>query len=151
MATRVTQILAAQLLTLGKNVENFAAEFNNWKASGEKGEYSSYIFGKDGAYARPSVNGRKDVLRHVHLVPLNDPRPETQSLWDKNWRLKKRKTSNRALVYVSDRQHGHLLLLILEEPDAHNIAEMKTEPHRLLMLKLAALAEKFIYTGEIGA
>lgn len=151
MATRVTQLLASQLLALGKNVESFAAEFSHWKASGDRGEYGSYLFGKDGAYTRPLVNGQKDVLRHVHLVPLNDPNPKAQSLWDTNWRFRRRKTSNRVLVYASDRQYGHLLMLILNEPDAHDIAEMKTEPHRILMLKLAAVAEAFIYTGKITA
>lgn len=150
MATRVTHALAAQLRALGNSAENFAAEFNNWKAGGERTEYGSYLFGKDGAYTRPKVNGQNDVLRHVHLVPLNDPNPETLNIWNRNWQLKRRKTSKRALVYVSDAQYGHLLLFILgDDPDAHDIAKMATEQHRQLMLRFAAVADRFIHTGEV--
>ena len=111
------------------------------------GEYSSYLFGKDGAYGTPKVNGVSNTLRHVHLVPLKDVSALRQ--WDKDWRWLARKRSDRHLVYVSDSYYGHLLLWILDEPGSHEIALMKSADDRELMLKFAAVADRFIQTGEV--
>ncbi|WP_032136669.1 hypothetical protein [Kingella negevensis] len=48
------------------NPERFLQRFKEWK----KAESESFLFGKDGAYISPKVNGESYVLRHVHLVPL---------------------------------------------------------------------------------
>jgi mRNA interferase YafO len=62
-----------------------------------------------------------------------------------------RKVSDKALVYVSDLYHGHLLLFILDEPQAHQIARMQTPEDEELMKAFAAVADRFIQTGEITA
>ncbi len=145
MATTCTRALVAQLTAQGEDPLNFADEFDRWKSRGQAGEYDSYLFGKDGAYARPNVNGRSNVLRHVHLVPLADP--VALKAWNAHYKRRQRKVSNRALVYASDATRGHLLIYILAEPDAHAIARMHTALHRQLMLKLAAVADRFTFDG----
>ncbi|MGJ7558373.1 type II toxin-antitoxin system YafO family toxin [Variovorax sp. RB3P1] len=147
MATQNTQALSRQLVTVGEDPHNFAGEFDRWKALGSAGEYASYLFGKDGAYVAPPVNGVPNVLRHVHLVPLADP-PALRR-WNLQWRHRSRKVSDRALVYASDPTHGHLLIYILKEPDAHMVPRMATDDHRVLMLKLARIAEAFVLRGAV--
>lgn len=149
MATRLTDALRGLLRESGEDPDNFAAEFDHWKSRGPNGEYSSYLFGKDGAYNTPKVNGVPDILRHVHLVPLKEPGALAQ--WKKAWKRFGRKTSDRHLVYVSDAYHGNLLLWILDEPGAHDIALMRTPEDAQLMRQFAVVADHFIQTGEISA
>lgn len=149
MATRVTNALRALMLDRGQDPNNFAAEFDHWKSLGENGEYSSYLFGKDGAYSAPKVNGAPNALRHVHLVPLLNH--EALQKWKRAYHRRSRKTSDRALVYVSDPYYGNLLIYILDEPDAHAVAQMSTEKHRDAMRRFAAIADRFIHTGEVIA
>lgn len=149
MPTRVTDALRELLTERGRDADLFAAEFNNWKSLGDAGAHLTHLFGKDGGYRLPQVNGKPYVLRHVHLVPLLDP--QKLSRWNFAWRNKSRKVSNRVLVYVSDPRHGHLLLWILDEPDAHNIADMLTPDDAQLMHHFAVVADHFIQTGEIAA
>ncbi|EJE52162.1 hypothetical protein PMI14_03140 [Acidovorax sp. CF316] len=139
--------MLAALTALKVDPANFATEFDAWKASGEAGEFSNYLFGKDGAYIAPKVGGQANVLRHVHLVPLKDP--DKLKKWNRTHRFEGRKSSDRALVYASDPTHGHLLILILEEPDAHVIVKMRTPETRTMMEKLAKVAEAFIHDGSI--
>lgn len=147
MATKLTNALRALMLAKGEDPENFALEFECWKELGVRGEYSSYLFGKDGAYSTPRVNGTPNTLRHVHLVPLLNSEHLTR--WRIAFRRRSRKTSDRALVYVSDPKHGHLLIFILDEPDAHEVARMGTQKHKTVMLQFATIADHFIQTGEI--
>jgi len=149
LATKLTEAIRNQLRESGLDPTNFAAEFDLWKSRGPNGEYSSYLFGKDGAYGSPEVNGVPNTLRHVHLVPLKDV--STLTRWDKDWRRRTRKRSDRHLVYVSDPYYGHLLLWILDEPGSHEIALMKSPDARQLMLQFATVADHFIQTGEIIA
>ncbi len=134
---------------LGEDIALFADLFDAWKSTGAAGEFESGIFGKDGAYASPSVGGQRYLLRHVHLVPLSDP--GALAAWERDWKTRSRKTSDRVLVYVSDDVHGHLLLFILEEPGAHAVALMKTPEHRELMENMAAVADAFCQAGIIAA
>lgn len=138
MATQLTHAIREQLRESGQDPTNFAAEFDLWKSRGSNGEYSSYLFGKDGAYGTPEVNGLPNTLRHVHLVPLLDM--PALMRWTKDWRRQTRKRSD-----------GHLLLWILDEPGSHEIALMKSPEDRTLMLQFAAVADHFIQTGEIAA
>lgn len=139
--------LRALMLAQNEDPDNFAAEFDHWKSLGDSGEYASFLFGKDGAYSAPKVNGAPNALRHVHLVPLSDAGQLTR--WNQAFRRRSRKTSDRALVYVSDPYCGNLLIYILDEPDAHEVARMGTPKHRTAMLQFAAIAEHFIQTGEV--
>ena len=116
---------------------------------GAEGEYSSPLFGKDGAYGTPFVDGEPNVLRHVHLVPLSDL--TALKRWNLDWTRRARKRSDRHLVYVSDPYYGHLLLWILDEPGSHEIALMDTPEDRKLMLQFAQVAAHFIHTGEVIA
>ncbi|MDK4696635.1 type II toxin-antitoxin system YafO family toxin [Kingella negevensis] len=118
--------------------------FKEWK----KAESESFLFGKDGAYISPKVNGESYVLRHVHLVPLLDV--EQLAKWQQNWQRGSRRTSNRALVYAQD-NHRFLLIDILPEPVAHEIAQMKNEQAKKMMLLFAQIAESYIYHNEIIA
>lgn len=149
MATRLTDAICAQLQELGQTPNNFASEFDHWKSRGPNGEYSSYLFGKDGGYVAPGVGGVPNTLRHVHLVPLLDV--EQMSRWDRDWKRRTRKRSDRHLVYVSDPYYGHLLLWILDEPGSHEIALMTSPEDRDLMHQFAAVADHFIQTGEVIA
>lgn len=149
MATKLTDALRALLRESGEDPTNFAAEFDLWKSRGPNGEYGSYLFGKDGAYVTPTVNGVPNKLRHVHLVPLKDM--ASISRWDVDWRRRTRKRSDRHLVYVSDPYYGHLLLWILDEPGSHDVALMSTPEDRQLMNQFAEVADHFVQTGEVGA
>lgn len=149
MATKLTDAIRDQLRESGEDPTNFAAEFDLWKSRGPNGEYCSYLFGKDGAYGSPTVDGTRNTLRHVHLVPLKDV--SALSRWDIDWQRRTRKRSDRHLVYVSDPYYGHLLLWILDEPGAHEIALMKSPDDVELMKQFAAVAARFIRTGEVMA
>lgn len=132
-----------------EDLDLFVAKFAQWKAAGEAGEYSAYLFGKDGAYARLPAGMVTGQLRHVHLVPILDK--EALAAWNKAHAKGSRKVSNRALVYAEDTQGNFLLLFILEEPDAHVIAQMGTAEHKTLMRQFIQIAEIWAFRGEIIA
>lgn len=114
-----------------------------WKASGTDGEDDFYSFGKDVPYEHPHVNGKKNVLMHVHLPPVLDT--ERKKQWDQNWERYSRRTSDKALVYAKDGTDRFLLIAILPEPKAHAISNMKTKEDKNLMERFAQIAEAFIY------
>lgn len=66
-----------------------------------------------------------------------------------------KRTSNRVLVYTTrylpSGEQDHLLLFILDEPAAHEVAEMRTPDNKRLMAQLASCAADFIDSGEITA
>lgn len=150
MATvSTTQIIASHFRSTGANLQQFVTDFSQWKDAGSAGEDDSYEFGKDSAYVAPRVNGEKNILRHVHIVPIIDENAIKK--WDRKWGQHGRRTSDRVLVYVSDDNDKFLLIAILEEPDAHEIAEMRTQQHRERMELFAQIAEEFIYNGKVIA
>jgi len=146
MVVRITAALKNALEADKLESNLFIETFKEWK-SGD--EYGSYHFGKDGAYVTPLVNGDKYVLRHVHLVPVVNQKQLI--LWKKRWKIKGRKTSDRVLIYAQDKQRNFLLIFILSEPDAHAVAEMKTQQHREIMEGFACVADAFVYRGEVIA
>ncbi len=148
MATYLTGPLRAQLEAVGGDPDGFAHAFDEWKASFPGSEFSRYLFGKDGAYHSPPVAGKPYLLRHVHLAPLADKDALRQ--WETDFRRQRRKQSDRALIYTSDRTR-HLLIYILDDPGAHAIAQMRTPEHAKLMRQFAAVAAEFIATGKIIA
>lgn len=127
------------------DLDVFKDAFLKWKNAGSAGEYAFLSFGKDGFYIKPRVNGNYNVLRHVHLIPLEDK--EALEKWQKNWRRGARRTSDRVLVYVCDGK-DFLLIAILEEPLAHDIAKMKTQEHKKIMESFAKIADEFIYNKK---
>lgn len=150
MPTYCTQSFVDQLATLGEQVDEFVQEFSEWKKNWPAGEYHSYIFGKDGGYygaVQAAVTSGR--LKHVHLVPLCDLNQLSE--WNKAWRRRSRKTSDRALVYAEDNSGNYLLIFILDEPTAHEIARMRTSENKTLMLQFAAVADAWAFNGEIIA
>jgi mRNA interferase YafO len=146
MLIKTTNLLKLKFDSENLDIQLFCDEFKLWKS---KDEHSSSLFGKDSAYTTPTVNGEKYILRHVHLVPVMDQ--EQIDSWYKKLSFKSRKTSNRILVYVDDNKGNILLIHILPEPDAHEIAKMKTQKNRETMNGFAAVAEAFIFDGSILA
>ena len=132
-----------------EDLDLFVAKFAHWKASGEAGEYSAYLFGKDSAYAKLPAGMVTGQLRHVHLAPILDK--DALAAWDKAFARGSRKVSNRALVYAQDAKGNFLLLFILNEPDAHVIAQMETVEHKTLMRQFVQVAESWAFNGEIIA
>jgi mRNA interferase YafO len=146
MSVKTTRILKDFLEEEKESSDvELCARFEAWKKSSD--EYSSYFFGKDGKYIAPTVAGNKYILCHVHIVPILDEKQ--LSLWNRAWKHGKRKTSDRALVYVSDNRGNFLLIAILEEPNAHKVADMKTQQDKELMVFFATVAEEFIFDGSI--
>ena len=127
----------------------FVRAFQHWRQDWPANEFESEYFGKDGAYVTPKVDGRSNVLWHVHLKPVADR--SALARWTKLFARRSRKTSDRALVYVHSRMHGYLLIAILEEPTAHTVARMETAQHAELMLQFATVAERFIDSGKVIA
>lgn len=140
----LTKALEDKLISDGISPNELIREFRIWKLGDE---YGHPYFGKDGAYAKPELELKHHYLRHVHLVPLNDI--AQISVWERNFRYKSRKTSDRALVYVDNRKNGFLLIFILDEPDAHNIAMMKTLQHKEIMEGFSEVANAFLWDGTI--
>ena len=128
----------------GLKADKLLEDFATWKAGDE---YGHFYFGKDSAYGSPSVDGEKNVLRHVHLVPMNDLLALER--WKKDARRGSRKSSDRALIYVADEKGNHLLIFILDDPGAHAIASMKNQADRETMRGFAEVAAEFLETGEI--
>ncbi len=149
MTTQLTSALRELLHENGLDPEGFAAEFDFWKSLGIAGEDESYNFGKDGGYRTPQVGREQYALRHVHLVPVSDLL--ALGRWDWAWNNRRRRTSDRHLVYTSHDTYGHLLLWILDEPGSHDIAKMQTDEGRDLMQQFAMVAYHFRQTGAIIA
>jgi len=143
---QLTDLLRESLKAEGLDPDLLAQDFAEWKALGDKGEYSSYYFGKDSDYTRPT-RLKKSVLRHVHLPPASDPK-EIAS-WEKVWSKKGRKTSDTSLVYARDPTHGYLLIYIAREPEGHLFAEMTTPQSKQMMENFADVAEAFIHDGTV--
>lgn len=130
----------------GIDADVFADTFAEWKALGAAGEFSSFYWGKDGAYSHPQRGG-KMVLRHVHLPPSD---PTALAEWAKMHRRRRgRRTSNTCLLYAHDRTHGYLLLYVAREPHGHSISDMSVPASARLMNQLADAADAFIHDGSI--
>lgn len=147
MAVSISNALRAQLTDSGVDPEAFAREFLLWKEGGDADEYKHRLFGKDGAYVTPAVAGDPYQLRHVHIVPFVDRRARRK--WDRDLRLRRRKTSDRHLVYVSDAKGNFGLIYVLEEPDAHSIARMQGPKEKAIMTGFATMAENFLWDGTL--
>jgi hypothetical protein len=146
MDVKMTKVLEEFLESDGLDSQLFIQMFKRWRSSGE---FSSFHFGKDAAYFTPTVNGDKYILRHVHLVPQLDK--SQQEKWLRVWKVRGRKTSDRVLIYVKDKKGNFLLIFILTEPNAHEVARMETKINEQTMKGFAAIAEAFIDDGSVIA
>lgn len=81
MDVKMTQALEAFMLAEQLDPGELIRAFSEWKSS--RDEYSSYLFGKDAAYAKPSVFGIAHAFRHVHLVPMKDT--GQLAAWNQAW------------------------------------------------------------------
>lgn len=147
MSVSITSELRKELRAARVDPEWFAKQFLLWKANWPRNEYSFELFGKDGAYRSPQVPGHPTALRHVHLMPL--PHSRLYRGWASAFRRLGRKTSDRHLVYVESKLRGFLLIYILDEPTAHEVALMKTKDDKLLMESFCGIAEDFIDFGDV--
>jgi hypothetical protein len=146
MTVYITQALRETFEKIGVEPDLFIGLFQDFKAGGVEG---GYVFGWDTTYRTPYVNGMSHTLRHVHMVPLANDRETAE--WNELARKGKHRTSNRALVYVTDVDGDHLLIEVLEEiPGAHEVCKMLTDDHRKLMKKYAVIAGEFLRKGTIS-
>lgn len=148
MAVFITEALAKRFQDAGLDVWQFMDEFRDWKQGWPAREYAFVLFGKDGMYDRPRIGGAR-VLWHVHLEPLESEQDWRD--WMRRFRAGRKRTSDRALVYARRGRDDYLLISILDEPDAHVIAEMRTERHKLHMEAFAEVARAWIEDDEINA
>jgi hypothetical protein len=146
LTVAISRALHAQLIDSGVQPEAFAKEFTLWKADWPQREFSHQLFGKDGAYVAPLVDGERYRLRHVHIVPFNT---HSRKRWFDVLRRRGRKTSDRHLVYVGDDNGNFGLIYILDEPDAHRVALMRTAKERAVMNAFAIIAENFLCDGSL--
>ncbi|MFC3816593.1 type II toxin-antitoxin system YafO family toxin [Lysobacter sp. GCM10012299] len=140
MAIYLTEEFRATADDAGIDVQILVDEFSWWKED-EAREYLSPWFGKDSAYTAPRVNGEQWVLRHCHLPPSHTA---ALARWQKILSRKGRKTSDRVLVYVKRPDGDFLLIFVLDEPGAHQIAKMENLADRQLMQAMSAAAEEFL-------
>lgn len=143
---QTTKTLASDFQTQSLDLNLFIEKFKIWKESGTNGEDGSYLFGKDGSYVTPLVDGKKYQLQHVHLTPIINLQNKIK--WDIAWQRGSRRTSDRVLVYAKDKDK-YLLIAILPEPTAHQIAKMATPVDKDLMESFALIAAQFIFDGQI--
>lgn len=149
MATQCTQALSAQLQAMQRDPAGFIAEFNAWKALGTANEYSTFLFGKDGAYGKLPLPMTLSRLMHVHLPPILDEAALNKWKWALS--KKRRKVSDRVLVYADAKNGNYLLIFILDEPTAHEIVKMKNLTDKNLMRQFVTVAENWALTGNIEA
>lgn len=130
---------------LGNDQATFVKRFCEWK---KKGEFESYFFGKDGGYRAPTLDFPPSQLMHVHLVPLLDAKQ--LGAWNKLYKYRSRKTSNRVLIYAERSSTEYLLIDILDEADdPHFVAKMTTQEDKDIMYAYAAIANCYIESGYI--
>jgi mRNA interferase YafO len=70
-------------------------------------------------------------------------------VWEKKFRRGSRRTSDRVLIYAGKQSGPFLLIFILDEPDAHRIAAMRTREDRETMEGFAEVAAAFLWDGSI--
>lgn len=143
----MTESLRQEIIGMEADPDAFIAEFLSWKSMGDEGENNHFYFGRNTQYRKPLYEGRM-VLWHVHYVPAeSSPEYATwKEIWDNEW--DRPRTSHSALAYAYDRTHGYLLIDMLWEPDAHEIAKMKTQAHQQIMHDLTDIAGEFIFSGK---
>ena len=139
MKVSVSSLIKREFANLDR-LNTFIEQFSNWKTSSD--EYNFYLFGKDSEFIFPKIVEGK--FKHVHIMPLDNV--ELQK-WDKKWKYKSRKTSNRFLIYAQNQIGDYLLIAILE--NGHNVIKMQNEKDKLLMSGYAKIADNFCSNGEI--
>ncbi|WP_250439803.1 type II toxin-antitoxin system YafO family toxin [Delftia tsuruhatensis] len=123
-----------------KSQQILVSEFKWWKAD-ESREFGSYFFGKDCGLVEPKIDGKKYILRHCHLVPLNDK--DKLTFWNRNHKWRSRKTSDRILIYV-EHNGDYYLIDIIDDPGGHHLIKMVTKDGKTFMGKCAQEASSFL-------
>lgn len=144
MTVEITEFFKKSLLRNKIPLDIFVELFAEFKAGPPL--HSKY-FGKDVGYEAPVVGGKPFVLKHVHMIPQSDE--VALKDWLNAYKHRAQKTSDRALVYVTNEDGDHLILGLLEEPHAHAIAKMRLPEHQQLMQGFAAAAQQFLIDGTI--
>lgn len=139
--TAMRVFVSAQFLAYSspKVRDDLINAFKWWKATPDR-EYLSPFFGRDLGTIAPKVNGKDYLLRHCHLIPLNDP-PKLRQ-WEKSLRWKSEKKSDRILLYVQ-RGDDFFLIDVVDDPGAHQVMKMVDSKGRSFMHKCAADAGLF--------
>jgi hypothetical protein len=133
----ITSELTEKLSASGLDSQQLASDFANWQAN-PLGEYS-YYFGKD------ALNRGSSVLRHVHMIPLNDEAAIEK--WNYLYDRERQCTSDRYLFYVNGEKYGHLLIAIIDDPNGHNVWE-PTPENRKMLRAWELIASDFLYFGK---
>lgn len=144
MTVYITEKFRERLLKNNIDVDVFKEMFGDFKDGPPLG---SKYFGKDVGYEAPLVAGKSFVLKHVHMIPQTDQ--DALERWNQAYKSRSQKTSDRALVYVTNALGDHLLLWMLEEPLAHKIAKMREPADAQLMQAFALIAAEFLRDGSI--
>lgn len=136
LAIQITEQLRQQLITSGLSPQLLVQRFRDWKLGHPD---HSYFF------ARESLPAKGYYLCHAHMVPINTPHELT--LWNLHWRLHRRRTSDRYVLYAQGGQaHGILLIAIINDPGAHDLWAASSKE------KLAVfehIAEQFCIFGQL--
>ena len=74
---------------------------------------------------------------------------QARAAWEAAYARDGKRTSDRVLIYVKADNGDFLLIAILAEPDAHDVAEMKTKEDRETMAGFVVVAEEFLTDGSI--
>lgn len=141
----LTTQLESYLRSIDVDPDEFKEEFEWWRHNWPLREFSSELFGKDSAYCSPKVDGKPYSLRHAHLMPGE---PQRIEIWNQIFRRLGRKNSDRHLVYYHRDDDAYLLIHILEDGLAHDVASMHTHEDRVLMETFAMIAEGFEIDSE---
>ncbi|MDD2811747.1 type II toxin-antitoxin system YafO family toxin [Rhodoferax sp.] len=139
MKVHVTSQLSVQLLAVSQNAEALLVdEFIAWKNGPEDGHYwfSQNKLGDDGH------------LFHVHLIPNNNATARRE--WNRLWRGPPvrpwKRRSDRYLLYADGKQHGYILIALLEDPGAHDLWLPK---NKSLLQDFVIVADNFDFNGSV--
>lgn len=121
-------------------LEELARAFAIWRRLSFAEQSGSKTFGADRHYSRPLVDGLIQ-LRHVHMEPN---RPADRKRWDQLGRLGRERTSDRALIYVTNSSGDLLLIHYLKDGTAHGIAEMRNPQDTATMEGCARVAAAWL-------
>jgi hypothetical protein len=138
MDIEVTKLFSSRFSSISI-LNKFIENFKEWKSSSDPD--SSFYFGKDAGYREPKLS--TGYLLHVHTPPTTKIERDK---WSYNFENSKKRTSDRALVYI--KRGTSYLLIDWIKSDAHESTDYSIEGKKNL-LNFANIAEKFLNDEEI--